>query len=93
MCFCITNLTVSDVLDTVLNWQPDGKFKHSSACLFFNFFIMGHVLGGRATVIIDGDCWLISIMNISLHNSIYQLWKVRSARSLSSRIDVLLVST
>ena len=47
------------------------------------FFIMGQVLGGRVTVT-DGDRRLITIMNMSLHNSIYQLWKVRSARSLSS---------
>jgi hypothetical protein len=33
---------------------------------------MGHVLGGRVTVE-DGDHRLIKIMNMSLHNSIYQL--------------------
>ncbi len=54
---------------------------------------MGHVLGGCVTVT-DGDfAGYITIMNISLHNSIYQLWKVLSAHSLSSQIDALLVFT
>jgi hypothetical protein len=55
---------------------------------------MGHVLGGRVTFT-DGEyrLYIITIMNMSLHNSMYQLWKVQSARSLYPQIDVLLVFT
>jgi hypothetical protein len=79
-------------------WKPDNlsSFRIVGTGLdhfiYSLFFITEHVFGGRVTVT-DGDRRLITIMNMSLHNSIYQLWKVRSARSLSSRIDVLLVST
>jgi hypothetical protein len=39
------------------------------------FIILGHVLGGHVTVT-DGDSRLgITIMNMSLNNSMYQRWK------------------
>jgi hypothetical protein len=46
-------------------------WKHTQI-LYSLFFIVGLVLGGRVTVT-DGDRRWITIMNISLHNSIYQL--------------------
>jgi hypothetical protein len=57
------------------------------------FFILGHVLGERVTGTAGYGSFYITIMNMSLHNSMYQLWKVQSVHSLSPRIDVLLVST
>jgi hypothetical protein len=54
---------------------------------------MGAMLGGRVTVT-DGDHRFLQFMNISLHNSIYHIWKVRSAGgAYPHKIDVLLVST
>jgi hypothetical protein len=50
---------------------------------------------GVGVTVTDGDHrLLLQFMNISLHSSIYQTWKVRSARvAYPHEIDVLLVST
>jgi hypothetical protein len=61
--------------------------------LNYLFFIIGGVLGGHVTVTDGVIAGYITIQNISFHNSLYQLWKVQSASSLFSQIDVLLVST
>jgi hypothetical protein len=46
--------------------------KKSFQTLFFLYDAAHIRLGGRVTVT-DGDRMLITIMNISLHNSVYQL--------------------
>jgi hypothetical protein len=60
---------------------------------FFIILYYGVMLSGPVTVT-DGDHKLLQFMNILLHNSKNQIWRVRSACvAYPHEIDVLLVST
>jgi hypothetical protein len=92
---CWTMWTEKEEYRLMLWWRIRQlmTFIENNQTLFFILYYGAHIRWTCLSYWWWMQVLYITIMNMSLYNSMYQLWKVRSARSLSSRIDVLLVST